>query len=57
MSIQEIVDAEYGIFDWENPNSPVEDVEDAGYLLESLREQSAEMSVAKNTLITHFVKH
>jgi len=51
VNLQQIVDANYGIYDWENPNLPVEENEDAGLLLERYRGQKEEAGTIRSNLI------
>ena len=51
VSTQEIADANYGIFDWKNPNITEDELEDAEIVLERYIEQSEEVETIRSQLI------
>ena len=51
VTVQDIVDADYGIFDWKNPNIPEEELEGAETLLERYTEQTGEVNSLRSNLI------
>jgi len=51
VTVREIVDANYGIFDWKNPNLPEEEIEDAEILLKRYKGQREEVDSIRYNLI------
>lgn len=51
VTVQDIVDANYGIFDWKNPNIPEEENEDAEILQKRYSEQKEEVNSMRTNII------
>ncbi|MGB2038173.1 MAG: N-6 DNA methylase [Candidatus Poseidoniaceae archaeon] len=51
ISIQDIIDSDYAIFDWKNPNIPEDEYEAADSLMEQYREQTEIVDSIKSNII------